>query len=73
MQLPLQIAFRENPKEFEHLKDHSYFFKELNRGSMDYKMFVARMKEIYKERATDKISSVVENMDLIKSVLDVLK
>ena len=40
---------------------------------MDYKKFVDDMKIRYKERVTDKINNVVENIDLISSVLNVLK
>ncbi|MFR5856730.1 MAG: hypothetical protein ACLUFU_02845 [Bacilli bacterium] len=73
MQVYLQIPFRENLKEYNHLKENSYYFKELNRGVIDYKRFVEDMKIKYKERVTDKINNVVDNMDLISSVLDVLK
>ncbi len=73
MQLPLQIAFRESPKDYNYLKENSYYFKALNRGTIDFKTFSAEMKAKYKERTTDKLNSVVENMDLISSVLEVLK
>lgn len=73
MQTYLQIQFRENTKSFMQLKENSYYFKELNRGTIDYKKFSEEMKIKYKERVTDKINNVVENMDLISSVLDVLK
>ena len=73
MQLPLQISFKENPKEFLHLKENSYYIKELNRGTIDFKKFSDNMKAVYKERVTDKISSVVDNIDIINSILNVLK
>ncbi len=67
------MAFRENPKYYEYLKNNSYYFKALNRGSFDFKEFEREMKVKYKERATDKLSSAVENIELISSVLDVFK
>lgn len=73
MQVYLQIPFRENLKEYNHLKENSYYFKELNRGLVDYKKFNEDMKIKYKERVTDKINNVVENMDMINSVLEILK
>lgn len=73
MQIYLQMQFRENAKSYRQLKENSYYFKELNRGLIDYKKFNEDMKIKYKERVTDKINNVVENMDLITSVLDVLK
>lgn len=73
MQLFLQMAFRENVKSYNQLKDNSFYFKDLNRGTIDYKRFNEDMRVKYKERTTDKLNSVVENMDLISSVLDILK
>ena len=73
MQIYLQMQFRENAKSYRQLKENSYYFKELNRGLIDYKKFNEDMKIKYKERVTDKINNVVENMDLITSVLDFLK
>ena len=73
MQLHQQMAFRANPKDYNHLKENSYYIKELNRGHIDHKTFTNHMKEQYKERTTDKLSSLVDNMELISSVLNVLK
>ncbi len=73
MQLHLQMSFRSNPKEYNHLKENSYYIKDFNRGTLDFKKFTENMKTLYKERVTDKINNVVENIDLISSVLNVLK
>lgn len=73
MQLYLQMSFKNNPKDYLHLKENSYYLKELNRGTIDFKRFQENMKIMYKERVTDKINNVVENIDLISSVLNVLK
>lgn len=69
----LQMSFRENPKMFELLKQNSYYFKGLNRGVVDYKKFVSDMKIKYKERPQDKLESIMDNMELVSSVLNVLK
>jgi len=73
MQLRDQIAFKQDEKNYMYLKNNSYFFKELNRGIIDYKKFDSEMKIKYKERTTDKLNSVMDNIDLISSVLNVLK
>ena len=73
MQLYLQMAFKENPKSLIHLQENSYYFKALNRSTIDFKKFNEDMKVMYKERITDKINSVVDNIDIINSVLNVLK
>ena len=51
--------------------DGNYNFECLE--AIDIVKFNEDMKIKYKERVTDKINNVVENMDLISSVLDVLK
>ena len=73
MQLVIQMAFKNNPKDYEHLKENSYFIKDFNRGTLDFKKFQENMKIMYKERVTDKINNVVENIDLLNSVLNILK
>ena len=67
------MAFKNNPKDYEHLKENSYFIKDFNRGTLDFKKFQENMKIMYKERVTDKINNVVENIDLLNSVLTILK
>ena len=73
MQLHYQMAFRNNPKDYNYLKENSYYIKDFNRMIIDFKTFRENMKIMYKERMTDKINNVVDNMDLISSVLNVLK
>ena len=73
MQLYNQIAFKNNPKLYNYLKMNSYYFKALNRDMMDSKIFEKEMKIKYKERTTDKLNSAMENIELISSVLNVLK
>lgn len=68
-----QVAFLENPELYEMLKDNSYYFKYLNRGEVDIKRFNHDMKTLYKRRTTDKLESLIDNMDMISSVLNILK
>lgn len=67
------INFKENDELYKLLKKNSYYIKELNRGIIDYKSFDNIMKTKYKKRTTDKVSSLIDNMDLVSSVLDILK
>lgn len=67
------INFKEKQDLYNLLKLNSSYIKDLNRGTMDYKGFDNIMKTKYKKRTTDKVSSLIENMDLVSSVLDILK
>jgi len=73
MEINLQKQLRDNPKMYQYLKENSYWFKYLNRDANTYKEFEAKMKELYHERTTDKISDVIDNIDLINGVLMSLK
>lgn len=67
------INFKEKQDLYNLLKLNSSYIKDLNRGTIDYKGFDNIMKTKYKKRTTDKVSSIIDNMDLVSSVLDILK
>ena len=67
------LNFKEKQDLYNLLKLNSSYIKDLNRGTMDYKGFDNIMKTKYKKRTTDKVSSLIDNMDLVSSVLDILK
>ncbi len=73
MDLNLQKKILETPKMYQYLKENSYWMKYLNRDPMLYKTFEGKMKELYHERTTDKISDVIDNIDLISGVLNSLR
>lgn len=73
MNLVLQKKLLDNPKMYQYLKENSYFIKILNRDPNSYKVFEEKMKELYKERATDKISSAIDNIELVSGILSSLK
>ena len=59
--------------QIKYLKLNSNWYKDLNRSVTNYKNFEQTMKDIYKLRTTDKINDALENIDLISSVLNVIK
>lgn len=73
MQLSIQMELEKNPKMANYLKLNSYWYKELNRNPANYKRFVEEMKIKYKLRTTDKVSEVIDNIDLISTILQTLK
>ena len=64
---------KKDVKMYDILKHNSYYIKQLNRNPKFYNTFIKDMKEKYKLRTTDKINEVIDNIDLISSVLDALK
>ena len=73
MQLGLQKTLLDNPKMYQYLKENSYWIKYLNRDPSLHKTFESKMKELYRERPTDKISDIIDHIDLISGVLNSLK
>ena len=73
MQLEIMMKINENPIEKQFLREHSYWYKYLNRDINNYKYFIKDMKEKYKLTPTDKINKVMNNINMFKSFLDVLK
>lgn len=73
MQLDLQKELLKDAKMAQLLKENSYWYKELNRNPDSYKSFVSEMKVKYKLRTSDKVSSMIDNIDLISTVLQTLK
>ena len=73
MELSLQKKILENPKLYQHLKQNSGWIKILNRNPNTFKDFEEAMKEMYKERTTDKMDEVLDNIDLISTFLNAMK
>ncbi len=73
MEINLQKLIKENPKMYNHLKQNSEWIKLLNRNPYNYKQFTLAMKEKYKERTTDKVDEMLDNIDLITTFLNAMK
>lgn len=73
MEIDLQRKLLEKPKMYQYLKENSYWIKYLNRNPDLYKEFESKMKELYHERVTDKVSNAIDQIDLINGVLMALK
>lgn len=73
MNLKNQISFRNNINNYNYLQLNSWYYKELNRGIKNYSDFEKDMKNKYKQRTTDKISNAIDNIDVITSMLDMIK
>ena len=62
-----------NDKLFEYLKENSYFIKDLNRNPKFYDEFKKIIKEKYNLRFTDKVSSIINDIELVSSVISTLE
>lgn len=73
MQLITLYALKNDEKMHQCLRENSDWYKYLNRSAKNYPVFVKVMKKQYKLNPTDKISSALDNIDLISSVIQTIK
>lgn len=73
MQLITLYALKNDEPMHRYLKDNSEWYKYLNRSPLNYQTFVKAMKKQYKLNPTDKISSALDNLDLLSSVIETIK
>ena len=73
MQLDLSMRINEDPKQKQFLRENSYWYKYLNRSNAYYKDFLREMKERYKLTPTDRLNKVMDNINMFRTFLDVLK
>lgn len=73
MQLDLQYRIKQDEKQIMFLRENSYWYKYLNRNSSYYKEFIDDMKDKYKLKPTDKINKMMDNINMVRTFLDVLK
>ena len=62
-----------DPIQKEFLREYSYWYKYLNRSDKYYKEFINDMKQKYKLTTGDKINKIVEDINMFRTFLDVLK
>lgn len=73
MEYFLQAKYQEDKKFKRYLDENSNYIKFLNRNPEYYKNFIKEMKEIYKERTTDKLSDAINTIDVVSSILETLR
>lgn len=67
------MKINNNPVEKKYLREHSYWYKYLNRSDLYYRDFITEMKEKLEMTNVDKIKKVIRDINTFKTFLDVLK
>lgn len=62
----------EKDKTLIYLKLNSNYIKQLNREPEYYKQFLKEIKEKYNLRLTDKISNVINDIELISNIMSTI-
>ena len=73
MKLDIMMKINTDINQKRYLREHSYWYKYLNRSSSYYEDFIKNMKKDYKLTTIDKINKVTDSINMLKMVVDVLK
>ncbi len=73
MSLDIQFRIKNNPNYIRYLREHSNWYKILNRNPIMFREFEEKVKEDYKLRPTDKIAKTLDTIELVQKILTTLK
>ena len=73
MSLEIQIKIKENPNYLRYLREHSEWYKILNRNPNLFKTFEDQVKDIYKLKITDRVEKALDTIDLVQKILTTIK
>ena len=59
-------------KIFEYFKQNSHYIKELNRNPKYYETFKKIIKDKYNLRITDKVSTLINDIELVSSIISTI-
>lgn len=68
-----QIQIRNNPYLYRYLRDNSKWYKALNRNPNNIKQMEIEMKNAYKLNLTDKIETINQKFEMIRTFIDILR
>ena len=73
MTLDIWMRINQDPRQKQFLRENSHWYKYLNRSNIYYKEFLNDMKDKYKLTKADKINKMMDNINLVRTFLEVLK
>ena len=73
MILDIQFRIKNNPKYLQYIREHSYWYKILNRDPMMFSSFEENVKEFYKLRTSDRISKALSTIELFQNIVSSMK
>ena len=73
MSLELQYRINSDPRLKQFLRENSYWYKYLNRSQEYLKPLEEEMKKKYKLTTQDRIEKISQGINMVSTILDVLK
>ncbi len=73
MTIDLQFKIKNNPYYQRYLKEHSYWYKMLNRDPSTFQTFIEEVKDTYQLRPSDRFTKMLETFEIMQSLMSNLK
>lgn len=73
MSLENIIKIKNNPYYTRYIREHSYWYKILNRDASAFLDFEEKVREEYGLRRIDRISKTLDTLELVEKLLTTLK
>ncbi|HPE14330.1 MAG TPA: YlbE-like family protein [Bacilli bacterium] len=72
MDVGTQYKIKNNQNLKKYLRENSYLYKYLNRGSISLQEIEFKMKEAYKITSQDKFNRFINNINMISKFMDMV-
>ena len=73
MDTKIKIMLDSNPDYKRYLRSNSYWYKTLNRNPEMMDNFINEVKEKYKLRTSDRLSDLIDKIDMVSKFINVLR
>lgn len=73
MTLDTQFKIKNNPNYIRYLREHSYWYKYLNRNPNSFNQFEEEAKEYFGLRPQDRINKMLDTVEMISTLVSGFK
>ncbi len=73
MTLDIQFRLKNNSNYLKYIREHSYWYKILNRDPALFKHFEEEVKKNYKLTAADKLQRIADATEMLSSIVTMFK
>lgn len=73
MSLDIQFKLKSNPNYIKYIRENSIWYKKLTRNPNLFNDFVDEVKEKYKLRPVDKITTTLNTIEMLQNIMSTIK
>ena len=73
MTLDIQFKIKTDPNYQKYIREHSNWYKILNRNPEAFPVFEEEVKEVYKLKPSHRITKMLDNLEMVSALMSNLK